>query len=233
VALNQAASVRESDRPRYVFKDVANWPEKSEEDIKIDLAMYPETDRVTKAIQLSDNESNKVKGSRKGHAARVAWAWMTVGLEVKRDTDRSAFFFEDTEAKGLLRDTRLGREGQAQIATYATQLMLRQHRTSVFIIYILKDMVRLTRWDRTGCIVSSPIKFTQEPDKLLNFVYRLALMSDAKLGYDTTAVLATAEEVEKLQEARQKLRNSYARERAKDILDTKTQIIYPIYKVCL
>jgi hypothetical protein len=195
--------------------------------------MYPETDRVARATQLSDGEKNKVKGPRKDHAARAAWAWMTVGLEVKRDTDRSAFFFEDAQTKGLLRDTRLGREGQAQIATYATQLMLRQHRTSVFIIYVLRDMVRLTRWDRTGCIVSSPIKFTEEPEKLLNFVYRLALVSDDKLGYDTTAVLATAEEVEKLQEVRQKLKNSYARERAKEILDEKTQIIYPIYKVCL
>jgi hypothetical protein len=195
--------------------------------------MYPETDQVARATQLSEGETNRVKESRKDHAGRVAWAWMTVGLEVKRDTDRSAFFFEDTHTKGLLRDTRLGREGQAQIATYATQLMLRQHRTSVFIIYVLRDMVRLTRWDRMGCIVSSPIKFTQEPDKLLNFVYRLALMSDEKLGYDTTAVLATAEEVEKLQEVKQKLKSSYARERAKEILDAKTQIIYPIYKVCL
>ncbi|KAI0692379.1 hypothetical protein BC835DRAFT_1520955 [Cytidiella melzeri] len=78
--------------------------------------------------------------------------------------------------------------------------MVRQHRVFAFIIYISDDKARLTRWDRAGGIVSTPIDLKKNPEQLLNFVYRLALMSRAELGEDPTVELATEDEVQKLRD---------------------------------
>ncbi|KAI0685777.1 hypothetical protein BC835DRAFT_1420934 [Cytidiella melzeri] len=130
--------------------------------------------------------------------ARAAWAWMKVGLKVEGRDQESAFC--SIESRPFLRDTGNGREAQAQLAEHAFQLM-----------------ARLTRWDRAGCIVSTPINLKKNPEQLLNYVYRLALMSRAELDEDPTVKLATEEE------------NPYASARAKEILDNK--VLYPIYKV--
>ncbi|KAI0690796.1 hypothetical protein BC835DRAFT_1417547 [Cytidiella melzeri] len=211
------------ERTPYVFKDVSAWPEKNEDEIKIDIAMYPDTPKAQQAFK-SDIPAGVL--TEKPHAARTVWAWMTVGLEVKSKHEKSAFC---SGANGpLLHDTIDGRDAQGQIAQYATQLMVRQHRVFAFIIYISDDQARLTRWDRTGCIVSTPIDLKKNPEHLLNFVYRLAFMSRAELGEDPTVELATDEEVKDL-ENKYKPKNPYAIARAKEILDNK--VLYPIYKV--
>ncbi|KAI0091424.1 hypothetical protein BDY19DRAFT_1046438 [Irpex rosettiformis] len=222
-SLNEAIGMAphaDPERPPYVFKDVSIWPESSFEDSKIDIAMYPTSEGASLAYELDEK-------SKKGreHAARVAWAWMILGVEVKQDPTRTAFMFDNSS--NLLHDSDKGREGQAQIAQYATQLMLRQHRTFVFIIYIYRNLARLTRWDRVGCIVTKPFDFKAKPEMLLNFVYRLVQMSPAEQGYDTTAVLATAEEITRLEAF--KPINKRARTRAEEILANRTY--YPIYKV--
>ncbi|KAI0690799.1 hypothetical protein BC835DRAFT_1521481 [Cytidiella melzeri] len=220
--VSEAARVA-PERTPYIFKDVSGWPEKTEDDIKIDIAMYPDTPKVREAFR---RDMRKKVLDEKPHAARVAWAWITVGLEVKGKHENSAFRSKENES--LLNNTDDGREAQAQIAKYATQLLVRQHRVFAFIIYISDDQARLTRWDRTGCIVSTPIDLKKNPEQLLNFVYRLAFMSRAELGEDPTVELATDEEVKDL-ENKYKPKNPYAIARAKEILDNK--VLYPIYKV--
>ncbi|KAI0089087.1 hypothetical protein BDY19DRAFT_906019 [Irpex rosettiformis] len=206
---------------KYTFKDTSSHPESSHDDIKPDLAMYPDIDQAKQAFSYNVH-------SLKEHAARTAWAWMTMPIEVKHDVNCTAFYF-DSPSTGLLRDTELGKESQAQIIKYATQIMIRQHRTFVFILYIFETKARLTRWDRTGCIVSEHFDFEAEPEKLLNFIYRLALMPDRELGYDTSATLATREEVRLVSEIRRP--NGYARKCAAEILAPHTQVFYPIYKI--
>ncbi|KAI0091438.1 hypothetical protein BDY19DRAFT_626581 [Irpex rosettiformis] len=131
------------------------------------------------------------------------------------------------DSNDLLHDSDRGREDQVQFAQYATQLMLRQHRIFVFIVYIYRNLARLARWDRVGCIVTKSFNFKDNPEMLLNFVYRVIQMSGAEQGYDTTAILATAEEVAKLEAF--KPMNKLARKHTEEILDNRTY--YPIYKV--
>ena len=71
------------------------------------------------------------------------------------------------------------------------------------------------------------LNFKANPEMLLNFVYRIVQMSDAERGYDTTAKLATADEIAMLEAFKPK--NLYAKERVKTILDAR--LYYPIYKV--
>lgn len=201
-----------------MFKDTSAWTEAIKDEIKPDLAMYPDTNDALAVLGYTrDMEAT----------ARRAWTRMTMPIEAKYTAESSAFHFE--EGQGLLRNSRKGREAQTQIAKYVSEIMVHQHRTFVFLLSICQTKARITRWDRAGCIVSKPFDFVEEPGKLLNFVFRLALMSQSELGHDTTAVLATEEEVERLTTMVHV--NEYARECAEKILDPETRMIYPIYKV--
>lgn len=191
--------------------------------MKPDLSMYPDTAQAREAF-LHNVDTNKASDL----TARTAWGWMTVAVEVKFHEKGSAFYFGAGDKK-LVRYSDDGRKAQAQFAKYAAQIMLCQHRVSVFLIYIYKTKARLTRWDRTGCIVSTPIDLKKEPAKLLSFIFRLGLMSPKELGYDETAVLATPDEVRTLNEMPHV--NPYARARAKEILEPETTMFHPIYKV--
>ncbi|KAI0090076.1 hypothetical protein BDY19DRAFT_905142 [Irpex rosettiformis] len=138
------AALRRTDEISYRFMDVANWPESDTEDLKFDIAMYPnpESTRAKATFNnVKEDEKSFVEPSRSPHVARNAWAWVTVGVEVIYDVTRSAFFcedendFADVDAKtvdsppSLLRDSRRGRKAQAQLAEYATEMMIRQHRS--------------------------------------------------------------------------------------------------------
>ena len=186
--------------------------------------MYPDTVQASEAFLHNIDKKSASKSK-----ARTAWGWMTAAVEVKFAESRSAFSFGDNQE--LLRSTDEGKEALAQVSKYAAQILLRQHRTSVFLVYVCNTKARLTRWDRTGCTVSTPIDLKIEPEKLLYFIYRLGRMSPAELGYDETAVLATPDEVEMLRQMPHV--NRYALDRAKEILEPKTTKFHPIYKVCM
>ena len=190
--------------------------------MKPDLSMYPDTDAARQAFCHDIDYANVTEST-----ARTTWGWMSVAAEVRFQESRSAFGFGGKQE--FLRKGGDGREAQAQLAKYAAQILLRQHRVFTFLIYVSGTKARLTRWDRTGCVVSSPIDLKKEPMKLLYFVYLLGLMSPAELGYDDTAVLATDEEIRSLRAMSHA--NEYAKERAKEILKPETIMFHPIYKV--
>ena len=185
--------------------------------------MYPDTAQAREAFLHNVDEQSASKSK-----ARTAWGWMTAAVEVKFAESRSAFSFGDNQE--LLRSTDEGKEALAQVSKYAAQILLRQHRTSVFLVYVRKTKARLTRWDRTGCIVSTPIDLDKEPAKLLSFIFRLGLMSPKELGYDETAILATSSEIRELNSIHHV--NKYASERAEEILRPETRMFHPIYKAC-
>ena len=223
--MNAALGAAKLDAPKsqaYVFKDTSNYFEAATEDMKPGLSMYPDTDAAGRAFchGIDYTKTSMLK-------ARTAWGWMTTAVEVKHDVSKSAFYFGEDE-QGLLIDTPDGQYAQVQFSEYAAQILYRQHRVSTFLIYVCKTKARLTRWDRTGCIVSTPIDLEKEPAKLLSFIFRLGLMSPKELGYDETAVLATSAEIQELINIHHV--NKYASDCATDILKKKTRMFHPIYK---
>ncbi|KAI0685725.1 hypothetical protein BC835DRAFT_1309836 [Cytidiella melzeri] len=198
-------------KSRYIFKDVSNWIESNDQDLKIDIAMYPDTEDARRAFNHDMNRQHALIGA-------CSLGVDDHGRRGEAENEISAF---DLARPGLLRDSDHGRVAQAQIAKYATQLMLRQHRAFVFILYIVDNEAFITRWDRVGCIITTPIKYMEEPAKILNFVYRLALMSRNELGYDTTAELATSAEVQMLKDFAQDFKNPYVTSCATEILDNQ------------
>ena len=128
----------------------------------------------------------------------------------------------------FLKNTQVGRAARAQHGKYATEIMLRQHRTHVFTFYISGCWVRVFYWDRNGCLASESINLNTDAAVLFQtFIYRLAKMDDTKLGYDNTVELATDEDINPLEEwnpSNKELQDH------RDII-LSNQELFPIYKV--
>jgi hypothetical protein len=216
----------------YEAKDVANWsePALSNGDLgytgRPDLGIYSQVPEAAKAYAY-DLAKSTVAEARRPYVARTAWAWLASFVEVKTKSS-AGFNFDPRSPSDLLSRNSDADKARVQHATYAAEILLRQHRTHVFTIYISRRYVRLFRWDRAGIICTEPIDFDKEPEKLLNFVYRLAKLSSSSLGYGTSATLAKPDDISFFK-AYQPL-NGAEEALKQDILDN--QVYYPIYKVC-
>ncbi len=69
-----------------------------------------------------------------------------------------------------------------------------QHRTFSYAIYIAKNMCRLLFLDRSGAYITTPFDWTVTTSSLHTFLWKLAHMSEAQMGYDATASLASSTE---------------------------------------
>ena len=120
---------------------------------------------------------------------------MKIFIEVNRTERTSGFKFI---SPGFLNNGIDARLSRARIAKYSSEIQLRQHRTHLFSLYICGTYARILRWDRTGAIVSEVIDLKKDWKVLYTVIYRFSKMSPSEQGYDTTAELATEDEVKKL-----------------------------------
>lgn len=154
-------------------------------------------------------------------------------VEVKNTEAKSPFFFaRNKDASGrqkFLRQGEGGKKARGQFIQYATEAMLRQHRTHYYSVYIADMHARVFRWDRVGCIASEPIDLKRHAKVFLNILYRLATSADEG-GVDETVQLASEEEIA-LVEDYDPGDNQSLRE-YRDLM-LGDQLCYPIYKVTM
>lgn len=160
-----------------------------------DLALYQTAEEAVSAYTLDDIDQVKPK-ERQEHIARTAWPWMVTFVEVKVDEVDSGFHFRDKTQ--FLRISRPGFKARAQVATYATELMLRQHRTHLYSLYIAGRWLRFTRWDRSGAVVSSAVNMVEDPTCVYNLIYRFVRLERWQQEYDPSIKLASATDIDKL-----------------------------------
>ena len=211
------------------FKDVAHWSENNNIDHRPDIALYPTHEQAADMYQLSKEEVKKSSASeeRKPYIARCAYPWMITAIEVKTASAETGFGF--TENEPLLRQVDKSVDVRSQFATYAAEIMLRQHRTHLYMFYIAGWRARVFRWDRNGAIVSEPIDLRKKLKTLLDLMYRLIVADSKDQGFDTTATLATEAEIAKLNSYH--TTNVYLKQYKRLMLDNKGE--YPIFKVCV
>lgn len=222
-----AIAAKASKRAQLVVKTVANIPETAETDMKTDIAVYPTHAAAREAYTY------KVRRTRRPNHARCAWPWMISCIEVKRSGEQSGWWFPsgDTDkcegTPPLILPGDKAEAARAQFIKYATEIMLRQHRTHLFAFYVDGPWVRAFRFDRAGCIVSEPFHVVRSRLLFSNLLFRLFCLSPEGQGLDGTVTLATRTELTKLEsiitddphflEHRSRLLNE--------------QRLYPIYKV--
>ena len=209
------------------MKDVASHKELgTDSDRAPDLALYPKGNVSRKAMDAYrvDPKESSASAARKPWLARTAWPWIMLPIQVK--VKRPGFVFE--EDPRILRNlARGGDEARSQHATQAAEIFLRQHRTHVFSLYIYRDRARIFRWDRAGILVTGAFNIAKEPQKLLNFFYRLGRLSRKQLGFSTSAKVAKARDIEYLETYTSD--NKDEKELIKEIYDKQDK--FPIYKV--
>ncbi|KAH9933263.1 hypothetical protein B0H21DRAFT_835281 [Amylocystis lapponica] len=117
---------------------------------------------------------------------RNSWADQLVSFEWKREDvaddpfDDSSAEFEATSEKR--------QKNRGQIISYASEVLLRQHRCFHFTIVIFGVYARIIRWDRSGAIVTEKFNYKAQPRYLCRFLWRFCQLSPEKQGLDLTAV---------------------------------------------
>ncbi|KAH9945752.1 hypothetical protein B0H21DRAFT_860410 [Amylocystis lapponica] len=212
-------------RKDFVMKDTADWPDLNgsrfngvDGDLKPDVGIYPTTKAAVDEYKLTDTELNSSKANkekdpekqkvldvRRHHMARVSWNWLCVPFEFKRGNDNVPFEFVDSDPEKMLKNTSSGKLAQGQISEYAAQLLLRQHRTFTFMVFIAGPNARFLRWDRAGAVVSAPFNYVTCPDRMQTFIYRLGKMTDVQRGYDFTVQSSTLEDIQEMKKQGEKL----------------------------
>ena len=208
----------------YRWKIVANHGESPDVDHRPDLARYPKD-----VLQAKSAYNRKVGRPDDPNIARCAWAWMSSYVEVKNGAESSGFHFGDRDSDGhfrFFRDSDKGKIARAQFIKYATEAMLRQHRTHYYSIYISDMSVRVFRWDRVGCVATEPIDLRKDHKTFLNLLHRLATAED-NYGTDKTVTRATVAEISPIR--LYKSDNKDLKEYQEMMLDDLHA--YPIYKV--
>ena len=110
--------------------------------------------------------------------SKMKWNSVRVSIEVKTGTEQLAPFSgsNSEESRGTRR----------QLAEYVAKVNISQNRTSTLAVTIHKRQAYFTRWDPAGVLIAESFDYTEEPEKLFLFAYRVGQMNDAQLGYDPT-----------------------------------------------
>ncbi|OBZ74005.1 hypothetical protein A0H81_06517 [Grifola frondosa] len=231
-------------KPRFAIKDTGRWPQASKHSAtdpsasasgkKPDLGFYPCNPQALQEISIDVSEwpekTCKSLGARLDYVAKPSWAWVDIPIEVKHNLKTAPF--SQKEKEDWLPNNDEARKSRGQLADYTRQILAHQHRQFFFMIIFIRDHARLVRWDRVGAIVSKPFNYVKSPNILGRFVYQYANMTAAQRGFDPTAILATAEEIEILRSYVESVTNisDYVESYLKDVLRLHVHG-WPIYKI--
>lgn len=194
-----------------------------QEESSPDIAVYPEAQEELWRVKPS-------KGTKfwRGH---VYWGWMALMIEAKLNAP-PAFGFPSKDSKkqpSFLPSS--GAEARAQHFKHAAEIFRAQHRHHLFSIYVVKQGVRLVYFDRAGMVVSKPIDLSVPDGKrtLCEFLWLVTSIGEIRLGYDTSAKLASDEDINRIPGI--VLEHEYLSKWRNEMILEKDR--FPIYKVSL
>ena len=78
-------------------------------------------------------------------------------------------------------------KSRGQSMTFAELVCAMQQRVFLFMLYVIGRRFRLLRWDRAGVIFSPLVDYFEDPEPLLEFLWRLSHLGDTALGLDPSA----------------------------------------------
>ncbi|KAI1788211.1 hypothetical protein LXA43DRAFT_648708 [Ganoderma leucocontextum] len=96
--------------------------------------------------------------------------------------------FDTTVYEDTYGEIALGRKRLLErISATAELLFAVQHRIAVFMLLVVGRTFRMLRWDRAGVIVSPSIDYFAHPDILYDFLWRISVLDNSRLGFDDSA----------------------------------------------
>ncbi|KAI0323148.1 hypothetical protein GY45DRAFT_1265068, partial [Cubamyces sp. BRFM 1775] len=76
---------------------------------------------------------------------------------------------------------------RGQLATYAGKTFAFQHRLALFLLFVNGTECRLTRWDRSGVVITVVLDYCKEWKTFCEILWRMSQCSNEQLGLDPTA----------------------------------------------
>ena len=152
----------------------------------VDLAIF----KTPKSTSTSCEPHWKMDEEKaRNNQARSAWHEIVVPIEVKNAFQQNPFkklTEEPLKDQCLYREsgTTEGEDKRGQITGYVGKIFQNQHRTFVFSIYMIGELIYLIRWDRAGAVIARPFSLFKDRHKLHAFLSRLTKASPAHQGYD-------------------------------------------------
>ncbi|PBL00215.1 hypothetical protein ARMGADRAFT_1072592 [Armillaria gallica] len=126
-------------------------------------------------------------------SSRTQWDKAALWVEFKRDS--SHYGFKDDVDDGWVSQTKSSRDVRGQLAGYASETFIAQHRKHLFSLFLGPDGVRFFKWERTYVVVSRAFDLAKEGKYLIEFLYRFCTLKDGDRGKDDTVTPATEEEI--------------------------------------
>ncbi|RPD57170.1 hypothetical protein L227DRAFT_507060 [Lentinus tigrinus ALCF2SS1-6] len=218
------------------------------------------TDGDAEKTTGGDADANAAEPS---HVGLRSWHWVAVPIEVKHNHEHAAFRFikapsaagSDTQKepsakasssagpsntsskKHFIRNTINNQEGLGQFVEYMMNVFDNQHRIFSYAIYVWDYMARLCFFDRGGGVISEEFSWTTPDSPLHDFVWKVAHMSEAQLGYDTTVQRVSNDDSvsdddkKAVDEFKGMTNNSNVHEMIRSFVEDATREGQPIYKV--
>ncbi|RPD52982.1 hypothetical protein L227DRAFT_558236 [Lentinus tigrinus ALCF2SS1-6] len=156
-----------------------------------------------KAAQNNAREDGDADGAPPSH---ISWHWVAIPIEVKHNRDHAAFHFSkvpptthskhsssspnaskaSSEPKSFVPVTLQNEKGYIQFIDHMSEVFDNQHRRFSYAIYVWDYMARICFFDRGGAVISEEFNWTTPDSPLHDFLWKVAHMSEAQLGYDPT-----------------------------------------------
>ncbi|KAI8976620.1 hypothetical protein BD414DRAFT_446088 [Trametes punicea] len=117
---------------------------------------------------------------------RPHWADQLVTVEFK--TDNTNYDpYDDNPKKAMDSENKERKKVRGQIISYVELVFKKQHRTHLFLLVVIGKSFRVTRWDRSGTVVTPLVDYAAHPEVLYEFLWRVGVVSPETLGLDPTA----------------------------------------------
>ncbi|KAI0327851.1 hypothetical protein GY45DRAFT_1307842 [Cubamyces sp. BRFM 1775] len=112
------------------------------------------------------------------------WADQIVAVQFKDARDDPYIGFEAYVDDA---DARTARNVRKQLIGYAEKLFEYQHRTALYMFIIVGCTFRITRWDRSGTLVTPPVNYVDNPQVLCDALWYISQLTNEALGLDPSA----------------------------------------------
>ncbi|RPD57166.1 hypothetical protein L227DRAFT_655598 [Lentinus tigrinus ALCF2SS1-6] len=180
--------------------------------------------------------------------SHISWHWVAIPIEVKHNRDHAAFHFSkaplttqskhsssspnasktSSEPKSFVPITLQNEQGYVQFIDRMLEVFDNQHRRFSYAIYVWDYMARICFFDRGGAVISEEFNWTMPDSPLHDFVWKVAHMSEAQLGYDPTVERVSDEDAAAFKRMAD---DSGVHEKIRSFVKQATPEGQPIYKV--
>lgn len=117
-----------------------------------------------------------------------------LSIEVKHNNTDDPFVDFDGTTSSCENTRDSGKTTRGQIAMYADLQFRHQHRKCAHQLTICGCWCRFSFWDRSGVLVSQSFNYVNEPQLLMEFLWKFAHLDDRDQGWDESVAWANVKE---------------------------------------